>query len=193
MWFRREGAMVGRLLHRFIEEVNAAGPCRMLHMGTKRSDESRSTFEIEKSWFGPHVEHVGTDFEEGIDVNVVSDAHSMDPELFGRRRFDFVLSCSVFEHLRRPWVVPDEIRRNSRLGTLLLVQTHFAFPEHGYPSDFTRWTREGLEELFRWSRSWEILDSEYEFPCRIIPPPEVEVWNEAAPAWLNVNVLARAI
>lgn len=185
---------MGNLLGKFIEEVDAFGPCRMLHMGSKRSNAARSTFEIEKSWFGPHVEHVGTDVEYGLDVDVVCDAHDMDPEYFGYQDFDFVVSCSVLEHLRKPWVVAEQIALNVRRGGLLFVQTHQTFPIHdAYGGDYFRFSAEALRSIFDSSTWWETVEAEYEFPCRIIPPPEVQVWNESAPAFLNVCALARRL
>jgi ubiquinone/menaquinone biosynthesis C-methylase UbiE len=59
-------------------------------------------------------------------------------------RFDACLALSLLEHLEEPELAMAEIRRVVKPHGLVLVQVPFAFPIHGYPNDFWRWTEEGL-------------------------------------------------
>lgn len=72
---------------------------------------------------------------------------SADGLPFRDNSFDAVVSFAVFEHLRDPDRSLAEIRRVLRPGGLLLLGTHGVYPYHPTPSDYTRWTRQGLAEL----------------------------------------------
>jgi SAM-dependent methyltransferase len=74
-------------------------------------------------------------------------------------RFDACLALSLIEHLKEPERALAEIRRVVKPGGLLLVQAPFAFPVHGYPDDFWRWTEEGLK-LFLESNGYELVDTQ---------------------------------
>jgi SAM-dependent methyltransferase len=52
---------------------------------------------------------------------------------------------SVLEHLEDPQLALSEAFRVTIRGGCLLVATPFAFPVHGFPVDFRRWTLEGLK------------------------------------------------
>jgi SAM-dependent methyltransferase len=102
------------------------------------------------------AKYVGTDVFAGPGVDVVVDAHEL-LAVFAPESFDAVLSHATFEHLKKPWVVADQVYGVLKPGGSFLVETHFCFPVHGYPDDYHRWTRSGLEALLeRFSRvaSW---------------------------------------
>jgi SAM-dependent methyltransferase len=57
---------------------------------------------------------------------------------------DVVVSFQVLEHV---WAIDaylDECRRLLRPGGRLLLSTHGTWPYHPHPTDFRRWTRDGL-------------------------------------------------
>lgn len=87
----------------------------------------------------------GIDMQEGNGVDVVADIHALPESWEGK--FSGVLCSEVLEHVRRPWVALPELRRVMRPGGWLVVTTLFAFPEHGFPDDFYRYTRNGLAGL----------------------------------------------
>lgn len=170
----------------FKQLLTALDAPRVLELGTLRSDP---TFPTHHQEWAPHAKkYVMTDMAEGLDVDVVADAHTMKP--FTANSFDAYIAVSVYEHLRQPWVAAKQAHRVLRNEGILLVVTHQTFPIHGYPSDYYRFTDVALATLFE-DVGFEILDAGYQYPCQITPPAEVTRWNTAAPSFLNVAVAAR--
>lgn len=87
----------------------------------------------------------GMDMQPGEGVDVVADLHSLPYEWAGR--FTGVLCSEVLEHVARPWIALPNLRAVIRPGGWLIVTTLFAFPEHGYPDDYYRYSRSGLHLL----------------------------------------------
>jgi SAM-dependent methyltransferase len=63
--------------------------------------------------------------------------------------FDFVISESVFEHVRDPWHYAAELHRVLKKGGRVLVDCAFLFPLHGDPYHFFNMTLFGIEEVFK--------------------------------------------
>lgn len=78
-------------------------------------------------------------------VDVVADLAELP---FEDGAFDAVTCEQVLEHVPAPSVVARELERVTRPGGLIHVASPFLLPWHPSPSDFTRWTQEGLRELF---------------------------------------------
>ena len=87
----------------------------------------------------------GIDMQPGQGVDRVADMHALPAEWGGR--FSGVVCSEVLEHVARPWVALPELRRVMQPGALVVVTTLFAFPEHGYPDDYYRYSRQGLALL----------------------------------------------
>lgn len=62
--------------------------------------------------------------------------------------FDAVTCDQVLEHVESPQVVASELSRVTKTGGLIHIASPFLFPWHPSPSDYTRWTQEGLASLF---------------------------------------------
>lgn len=78
-------------------------------------------------------------------VDVLADLESLP---FQDGCFGGVICDQVLEHVPRPAAVAAELVRVTRSGGLIHIATPFVFPWHPSPSDYTRWTREGLVALF---------------------------------------------
>lgn len=87
----------------------------------------------------------GIDMQPGEGVDLVADMHDLPQEWSAR--FSGVVCSEVLEHVARPWKALPELRRVMAPGAVLVVTTLFAFPEHGYPDDFYRYSRSGLALL----------------------------------------------
>lgn len=86
----------------------------------------------------------GIDMQSGHGVDEVADIHAL-PYLNGT--FSSVLCSEVLEHVARPWLALPELKRVIQPGGWMVVTTLFAFPEHGFPDDFYRYSRSGLALL----------------------------------------------
>lgn len=88
---------------------------------------------------------LGIDMQVGDGVDLVADIHKLPSDFDGR--FTGVLCSEVLEHVARPWVALPKLRAAMKPGGWLIVTTLFAFPEHGFPDDFYRYSQSGLRLL----------------------------------------------
>jgi len=80
----------------------------------------------------------------GVDVAADAECLPFPSSLFQRVECDAVL-----EHVRRPENVVAEIARVLAPGGYLHLVTPFCHPFHEYPTDYRRYTLDGLKELVR--------------------------------------------
>lgn len=172
----------------FIEGVMAIPAPRVIELGTRRSDPAVST--LHKVWVPHAAEYLGVDYETGLDVDVVADAHRLS-QAFGPESVDAVVSSSTFEHIKYPWIAALEIARVLRPGGYVFVQTHQTFCLHAYPDDFWRFTEGSLRALFGTGAGLEILACHYEYPVHIVS--QDDPGQQLDPAWLNVCLTARKV
>lgn len=170
----------------FLDELHKMHQPKVLELGTLQWTPGRSTHHQE--WLPENSIHIKSDVAAGQDVDIVADAHDLAP--FADNEFDAFIAVSVWEHLRKPWLAAAAVHRVLKPGGILYVATHQTFPIHGYPSDYYRWTDEGIKALFD-EPEFTQQAAAHAFPCVIMPPSQVKVWNKAAPAYLNVAVFAK--
>jgi len=179
----KEGSEV---VSKFQKELSNLHSPKVLELGTLQWNPGVSTHHGD--WLPADAAFVKSDVEAGGDVDVVADAHDLNP--FEDEEFDVFMAHSVWEHLRKPWIAAQAAHRVLKPGGILFIDTHFVFPLHGYPSDYCRWTTEGLLGLFD-EPEWADRIAGYSYPTSIKKPPEIKVWNELAPCFLNVSIFAR--
>ncbi len=184
------------MIKRFLDALAKMHRPHVLELGTRAwfpHQTSHHRREILEA--NPQAQYLGTDLLAGDCVDYPCDAHELSKH-FGRH-FDAFLCTSTLEHCRRPWIVSAELAQVVREGGIGFVETHQSFPVHGYPSDFFRFTREAMAELFAPDVGWEMIESGYEHPCRVVPMSNVFAhardWNFDAPAFLNVWSFVRRI
>ena len=88
---------------------------------------------------------LGIDMQPGAGVDQVADIHDLPAEWAGR--FSGVLCSEVLEHVARPWIALPKLREVIAPGGWIVVTTLFAFPEHGFPDDYYRYSQSGLRLL----------------------------------------------
>jgi ubiquinone/menaquinone biosynthesis C-methylase UbiE len=89
-------------------------------------------------------------------TNVVCDLHCLPLK---DDSFDLVINEAVLEHVKKPWVVVNEIQRVLRHGGYLYVKVAFMQPVHNYPTHYFNMTKEGLLSLFDDIAGFRILKS----------------------------------
>lgn len=62
--------------------------------------------------------------------------------------FDHIECISVLEHSRKPWLLAQNLERLMRVNATLHLTVPFIWREHAYPSDYWRFTINGVQELF---------------------------------------------
>lgn len=183
-----------RCLDAVLEAMKGRKSPAVLELGTKRSRPDRSTWlkaEFQREF--PRVEYFGLDIEAGQDVDLVGDVHRLQ-DVVGKRIFDCVIARSILEHVKKPWVVAEQIEKVTTKGSLVWVGVPWCFPTHGYPIDVWRISTEGLKVLFP-NLHWEYLVLEYAHEAKIVPLenhwPHASEWNFEAPSHLHSQIVAR--
>lgn len=77
-------------------------------------------------------------------INIVSDAHHLP---FADESFDIIYSIAVLEHVKKPWVVANEITRVLKPGGYIVLELPFLNIIHA-DHDYFRFTDKGIRSLF---------------------------------------------
>jgi SAM-dependent methyltransferase len=172
------------LLKDFQERMADMPAPGVLELGVKRLYTGVKTKHDD--WVPNAGEFLGTDIQDGIDVDIVADVHKLS-ETVGKERFDAIISCSSFEHFKYPHLAAHEIMKSLKIGGLLFIQTHQTYPVHGAPHDYFRFSREALAGLFGTQMGFNVIDTVYEFPAQIYTPEVPNIGGE--PAFVNSCLL----
>jgi len=94
--------------------------------------------------------YVGVDWSDTLHelkADIIADLNDRLP--IEDRVADSVISFSVLEHLREPETMLNEAYRLLKPGGAIVLQVPFMWWVHEAPHDYFRFTRYGLEHLFR--------------------------------------------
>jgi SAM-dependent methyltransferase len=130
-------------IQRHVAEL--AGP--FLEAGAKDYGDTQDLRTV----FRGRGEYLGADIESGPGVDVVLDFTRPFAEvdgLLGGRRFGTIFCLSVMEHCVQPFVMAENLTRLLLPGGKLCIAVPFAYRFHSYPSDYWRFTYEGVKILF---------------------------------------------
>lgn len=190
----RIGLGTSKTCDRFIEWMNLCNWPSILEFGTRRADPEVPTHHRE--WMHGPCTYTMADIEPGLDVDLVLDAcddyRGWAPMI--------VIAVATWEHIATPWIAAQRLADALPRGGGAYISTHHTFPEHAYPSDYTRWSRDGLAAMFE-SVGLATVSTSYMYPCDIVPHGADELggrefvtrWNPAAPAWLCVDGFFRKL
>ena len=101
------------------------------------------------------TDYIACDVKKNENIDTVCDVTNL---VFPPESFDTVISTQVFEHVDNPFTVAQEIKKVLKTGGNAIITAPFMFPFHADPKDNFRFSREGLEEIFK-SFGFEIINS----------------------------------
>lgn len=177
------------LFRGFVEQVHAMPSPAVLEIGSRNV-----TGVTRRGLFANAAQFVGFDILDGPGVDVVGDAHRLS-SLLPAESFDVVFALSVFEHLLFPWKVVMEINKVTKVGGLVFISTHPAWPAHELPWDFWRFQPAAFRALFHRATGFELLAVSDGLPCRayslVDDPPTRPLYRQTVNQ--GVAALARKI
>ncbi len=98
---------------------------------------------------GPRIissEFINVDLSSYPGVDIVADISNVP---VGDNTVSMVVCDNVLEHVKNPEAVARELYRMLKPGAVAYISTPFFYPFHSSPSDYRRWTHEGLRLLFK--------------------------------------------
>ena len=101
------------------------------------------------------ADYIACDVKKNENIDMVCNVTNL---VFPPESFDTVISTQVFEHVDNPFMVAQEIKKVLKMGGNAIITAPFMLPFHADPKDHFRFSREGLEEIFK-SSGFEIIDS----------------------------------
>lgn len=115
----------------------------VIEIGSKQYGQNTANF---RHLYSPYI---GIDLESGEGVDAVCDLSVSGLELpeawWGA---SLVICCSVLEHVKRPWVMAENIARLVRTGGKVYISVPWVWRYHAYPDDYWRFSWRGVQELF---------------------------------------------
>lgn len=96
-------------------------------------------------------EYVGVDMSAGKGVDLVLDLTLEFEEIsrqLGGKRFGTIICLSVLEHCEQPFKMAENITRLLKDDGCVFISAPFSWRFHGYPSDYWRFSHEGIKKLF---------------------------------------------
>lgn len=87
---------------------------------------------------------------EGVSYEVAPNAPAIDVHdlsAYPSDEFDVVVLDEILEHVERPWVATEQVRRILKTGGCLITSSPFMIAEHRIPRDYWRFTKDGLRVL----------------------------------------------
>jgi len=144
--FACKGAMMGDLNQlAFIKKNIKKFKAPYLEIGSRYG----LTREMRKLFL--NSEYIGTDMEDGPGVDVVlnlaKDFTFVD-KILKQKRFNTVFCLSVLEHCSNPFTMAENITNLLNKNGVLYVSVPFSWGFHAFPSDYWRFTPEGVKILF---------------------------------------------
>ena len=96
-------------------------------------------------------DYVGIDMSEGKGVDQIVDMTQSFDDIsaaLGGRQFGTIICLSVMEHVDKPFIMAENMVKLLKPGGKICVSVPLHWKFHGYPSDYWRFTHEGVKKLF---------------------------------------------
>jgi len=131
----------------FVEKTQTGLLAPYLEVGSRNYGSTQNLRTI----FSVRGKYVGVDMSAGDGVDVVldmtQDFEAIDAILEGER-FGTVFCMSVLEHCEMPFRMAENLTKLLKPDGQICVSVPFSWQFHGYPSDYWRFTHEGVKKLF---------------------------------------------
>ena len=101
------------------------------------------------------TDYIACDAKKNENIDTICDMTNL---VFAPESFDTIISTQVFEHIYNPFLVAGEIKKVLKSGGHAIITAPFMVPSHPDPKDNFRFSKEGLEEIFK-SQGFEIVES----------------------------------
>ncbi len=150
--------------------LEIAPPGEVLAIGLRSPTEKLGIERLAE--FAPR-EVTSLDIHAGFGVTLVGDAHRMS-EFLPANHFALVVSADVLEHVTTPWLFARECARVLAVGGLAVHIAPWVWPTHAQPSDFYRFSPEGLGHLFGPDLGFRVIATGGHDAARVLPAP---VWR----------------
>lgn len=125
-------------------------PPRVLEFGSYQVEDQPTARAVAMEVL-PDCEYIGVDARPGPGVDVVHDMEEPELAAAGSRgplNADVVLCLDTLEHVKHPWrAMRTLVASMAKRRGWLIVAVPFMFRIHDYPSDYWRFTPEGLRLL----------------------------------------------
>ena len=132
-----------RLIYDFVADLTAAIelPEPIVEFGSLQVEPDQPN-DLRSLFAGR--EFVGTDLRPGAGVDRVEDLRALT---FADGEIGTALCCDTLEHCADPLAACREMHRALCDGGVCVIASVMFFPIHGYPSDYWRFTPEGMRVL----------------------------------------------
>lgn len=138
----------------WIERVNDyhnLKPVRILDVGSYDDKYGNMLRQL----FGG-AKYTGIDLRPGSNVDLVMCAYDICYQ-WASNTFDAVMCLNVLEHLKKPWIVLNNVNNVLQDKGLFYVSIPtIGFPKHDYPGDYWRATVQAVQEVIM--DGYEIVD-----------------------------------
>lgn len=96
-------------------------------------------------YLSKNIETINLDIDlKKPNLDIVADAHLLP---FKDEAFDIVYSIATLEHVKKPWIVSEEIKRVLRTGGYVVLELPFLNMIHD-EHDYFRFTDKGIQSMF---------------------------------------------
>lgn len=104
---------------------------------------------------------IRTDIKLTPYVDLVADLHALP---FLPNSVDYILALAVFEHLRQPFTVAEEIHTVLKPGGYVYAESNFVYAYHGYPHHYYNISIQGLQQIFSRFTELKVGVAPYQMP-----------------------------
>lgn len=101
----------------------------------------------------PYTTFLTLDIDKRFNPDLCCDVHNIKCK---SNSFDTIIATELLEHLHNPQKAIDEIYRILKPRGILILSAPFIYPYHPDPTDYYRYSEEGLRYLLRKFRKVEI-------------------------------------